>query len=286
MSATVGPVAGKIVRQFYEDGAYWGDAWVEDEQFVVNGHVSGYGAFEDAAQVTIASGDVYLSLNEQTPLTEFFQTWLSRRTAQPTLFSTTLDYLRIESLLGLIDEPARTICLKILADSRRLFESTQGSTHNHQVWPGGYIDHVTDGLNYARHLYAMTAALGRPLPFSLSDALLVFYLHDLEKPWRILVLPDGQAMNRAELSTKADFKAFREAKLAEYGRVLTPAQLNGLTYVEGELQDYSSTRRVMNELAAFCHMVDVWSARIGFAHPKVNDEWAGAGRFRTVSNND
>jgi hypothetical protein len=200
----------------------------------------------------------------------------------PHHFSTFLNYKRIERLLELIDEPARTVCLRILADNRALFERTQGSTHNHQVWVGGYIDHVTDGLNYARHLYAMTAALGRPLPFSLSDALLIFYLHDIEKPWRIQVHADGSAVNREGLDTKAAFKAFREAKLAEYGLTLTPAQLNGLTYVEGEMHDYSSTRRVMNELAAFCHMVDVWSARIGFARPKVDDEWVGAGRFRTT----
>ncbi|WP_060059910.1 hypothetical protein [Burkholderia ubonensis] len=198
----------------------------------------------------------------------------------------TLDYLRIEQLLELIDEPARAVCQRLLSDNRALFERTQGSTHNHQVWVGGYIDHVTDGLNYARHLYAMTSALGRPLPFSLSDALLVFYLHDLEKPWRILVLEDGSAVNRVGLDTKAAFKAFREDKLAEYGLTLTPAQLNGLTYVEGELRDYSSTRRVMNELAGFCHMVDVWSARIGYAYPKVDDEWVGAGRVRTVSHNE
>lgn len=202
---------------------------------------------------------------------------------QPQFFSCELDYLRIEAILELIDEPARGVCQRILAENRELFERTRGSTHNHQTWAGGYIDHVTDGLNYARHLYALTAALGRPLPFSLSDALLIFYLHDLEKPWRIQVQADGQVVNREGLDTKAAFKAFREAKLANYGLVLTPAQLNGLTYVEGELADYSSQRRVMNELAAFCHMVDVWSARIGYAHPKVDDEWPGAGRFRTAA---
>lgn len=202
-------------------------------------------------------------------------------TTEALVRSRTLDYLSIEALLEFIDEPARGVCQRILAENRDLFERTRGSTHNHQVWDGGYIDHVTDGLNYARHLYALTAGLGRPLPFSLSDALLIFYLHDLEKPWRIQVHADGQAVNRKGLDTKAAFKAFREAKLADYGLVLTPAQLNGLTYVEGELQDYSSQHRVMNELAAFCHMVDVWSARIGYAYPKVNDEWPGAGRFRT-----
>lgn len=194
-----------------------------------------------------------------------------------------LNYLPIDALLALIDEPHRASAQRLLQDHRPLFERARGSTYNHQTWDGGYIDHVTDGMNYARHLYTMTAGLGRPLPFSLSDALLIFFLHDLEKPWRILVQASGQAINKPGLDTKAAFKAFREAKLAEYGFVLTPAQKNGLTYVEGEGPDYKSTERVMNELAAFCHMVDVWSARIAFAYPSPSghDEWPGAERFRS-----
>lgn len=193
-----------------------------------------------------------------------------------------LDYLSIEGLLNLIDEPWRTPCLQILTEHRPLFESARGSTHNHQTWDGGYIDHITDGMNYARHLYALDASLGRPMHFSLSDALLIFYLHDLEKPWRILVQESGVAMNRPGLDTKDAFKQFRETKLAEYGLVLTPAQLNGLTYVEGEMGDYSSLRRVMNELAAFCHKVDVWSARQCYDYPKADgDEWTGATRVRS-----
>lgn len=191
------------------------------------------------------------------------------------------EYLRIEALLDRIDEPNRTACRKILNDNRMLFESARGSTHNHQTWDGGYLDHVVDGMNYARHLHAFDASFGRPLPFSESDALLIFFLHDLEKPWRIVVGRDGEASNRPGFDTKEAFKAFRERKLAEYGVVLSDAQMNALTYVEGEMKDYSSLRRVMNELAAFCHKVDVWSARGWFDHPKAEgDGWAGAGRFR------
>jgi hypothetical protein len=137
-------------------------------------------------------------------------------------------------------------------------------------------------MNLCRHLYAFLLATKRPLPFSLSDALLVFFIHDLEKPWRILV-ENGHASNREGLSTKEEFKEFREAKLVEYGLVLTPAQLNAFTYVEGEYKDYSSERRVMNELAAFCHMVDTWCARGWYDYPKEKgDEWADAKRFRSA----
>lgn len=83
------------------------------------------------------------------------------------------------------------------------------------------------------------------------------------------------------LTTKAQFKQFREDKLLEYGLRLTPEQLNGLIYVEGEISDYSSKHRVMNELAAFCHKVDNWCARGWYDYPKAeNDEWHGAQRFR------
>jgi len=192
-----------------------------------------------------------------------------------------LDYRIIDDCLKLIEEPNRSICHRILADNRALFETARGSTHNHQTWDGGYIDHVTDGLNYARHLYAFDAAFGRPLPFSLSDALLVFFLHDLEKPWRIIVNKRGEASNRKGLATKQEFKEFREERLAYYGLKLTPAQFNGFTYVEGEHNDYSSHRRVMNELGAFCHKVDVWCARGWYDYPKAEgDEWTGAARFR------
>jgi hypothetical protein len=202
-------------------------------------------------------------------------------TQKPRALSMILDYLPLAQNLAYIDSPAREACERLYAGNLHLFQTTPGSTHNHQTWPGGYVDHVTDGLNYARHLYQLDSALGRPLNFSLSDALLIFFLHDIEKPWRIQVDERGRASNRPGLDSKAAFKAFREQKLREYGIQLTPAQLNGLTYVEGELHDYSSERRVMNELAAFCHKVDVWSARQGFAYPKAEgDEWTGAGRFR------
>lgn len=192
-----------------------------------------------------------------------------------------LDYLPIEALVSMIDDPNREPCQRILEEHRCLFEKVRGATHNHHTWEGGYIDHVTDCMNYTRHLFAFVCAIGRPMPFALPDALLVMFLHDLEKPWRILV-QEGQISNRPGLTTKADFKAFREGKLVEYNIRLTPYQINAFTYVEGEGEDYTSLRRVKNELGAFCHKVDVWSARGWYDYPKAEgDGWEGAGRVRT-----
>jgi hypothetical protein len=196
---------------------------------------------------------------------------------------TTPKYFTIEELIGFIDEPNRTACMNILTENRALFERVRGSTHNHQTWDGGFIDHTTDVMNYAYHLYDFNASFGRPLPFTKSDGILIMFLHDLEKPWRIEVMPDGTVRNRPGLDTKAAFKQFREDKLAQYNLKLDKNQLNGLTYVEGEISHYSSTHRVMNELAAFCHQCDNWSARGWYGYPLAhNDPWVGADKVRTV----
>lgn len=194
-----------------------------------------------------------------------------------------LDYRTIDELVELIDEPNRSACLKLLDENRMLFERTRGSTFNHQIWPGGYIDHITDGMNYANHLYDFDSAFGRPLPFSKSDALLAFFLHDLEKPWAFGTDERGEPIRIVGFDTKVAMQKFREEKIASYGFVLSPQQVNGYKYAEGEQADYSSKHRVMNELAAFVHKIDNWSARGWYEYPKAEgDEWEGAGRFRTT----
>jgi hypothetical protein len=193
-----------------------------------------------------------------------------------------LDYWPLERLLKLLDATYGAVCLKLLTDHRARFEKTPGSRHNHQAWPGGYLDHITDCMNYARHLYALDCALGRPVPFLLKDALLVLFLHDLEKPFRIKSSSAGQYVNREGITSKLQFKELRQRLLTDYGISLNSAQRNALAYVEGEGADYSSERRVMGELAAFCHRVDVWSARQCHSYPRARtDEWIGATRFRS-----
>ncbi|MDO8496870.1 MAG: hypothetical protein Q7S43_05490, partial [bacterium] len=163
---------------------------------------------------------------------------------------------------------------------RRIFERCQGSTHNHQNWSGGYIDHITEVMNFAVLLWMATSLTGRRVP-KLSDALLVLFLHDIEKPWKYEEGPDGELQHRPQFKTAEDQHRFVERKIAEYGIVLNDEQLNALRYVHGELNDYSSRKRAMNELAAFCHMCDVWIARGWHDYPlENNDPCSGAGRLR------
>lgn len=182
-------------------------------------------------------------------------------------------YFTVEQLIEMVDEPNRSACKKTLADNYKLFQTVPGSAHNHQVWTGGYFDHVQEAMNIAVVLYKILNFL-RPLSFTLSDVLLVLFLHDIEKPWKYEVSSDGELQHIPELHTKTAQQEFRTKKLEEYGIVLTPEQKNGMKYVEGELDDYTNRRRVMGPLAAFCHLCDVTSARIWFDHPKTEgDSW-------------
>ena len=191
-----------------------------------------------------------------------------------------MTYRTIEELLDLIDEPNGSICKKILFDNRKLFQTVQGSTNNHQNWPGGYFDHVQEIMNIAILLYGQLSSV-RPLPFSLSDLLLVVYFHDIEKPWKYELREDGQLHHKSSMQTKEDHHRFRMAKLTEYGIVFTLEHENGIKYAEGELNDYSNRNRVMGPLACVAHMCDVCSARLWFSHPmKEKDPWVWARRIR------
>lgn len=193
-----------------------------------------------------------------------------------------MKYSTIEQMLELIDEPNRTACRRILDENRKLFQTVQGSTNNHQDWVGGYFDHIQEIMNIAILLYKQLNSV-RPLAFSLSDLLLVVYLHDIEKPWKYELRDDGELHHRLGMEKKEDHQRFRMEKLYEYGVQLTPKQENGIQYAEGELNDYSNRRRMMGPLACVAHMCDVCSARLWFDHPiEEDDPWAGAKRIRNT----
>lgn len=170
-----------------------------------------------------------------------------------------MKYFTITEMFEIIDEPNRTACQKLYSDNVELFNKMPGSSHNHQAWEGGYNDHIAEVMNICMMLYP--AYNVRKLNFSLSDALLVMYVHDLEKLWR-----DGEKYD------KAAERAFRFGKLKKYGFNLTEQHVNALEYVEGERDDYSNKKRVMNELAGFCHVADVTSARVWHDYGK-SKEW-------------
>jgi hypothetical protein len=178
-------------------------------------------------------------------------------------------------LLQRVDQPYRSAFQQLLAQHDALFRAARGSSHNHQAWAGGYADHVREVMNIAVALYDALGQL-RSLPFSLSDALVVLFVHDLEKPWAYEEV--GGAWRRRE-GLKENAHAFRLAKLAEAGVRLPEELERAVFFVEGEGSHYTNRSRGMSPLAAFCHMCDTASARLWHDCPRERDDpWVGAGR--------
>jgi hypothetical protein len=182
-----------------------------------------------------------------------------------------MKYYKLEEMLQMLNDPNRDRCIRLYKDNIERFNKAQGSSHNHQAWEGGYVDHITEVMNISILLYSAYSI--RKLNFSLGDALLVMFLHDLEKSWkdRVKELTDdwwGSA------PIKIVNEIVREEVIKKYEIALTEQQRNALKYVEGENNDYTSVRRKMNELAAFCHIADITSARLWHDQPNENDKWS------------
>lgn len=192
-------------------------------------------------------------------------------------------YLTLEALLAKVDDPNRTGCLKLLKNNEALFRDTYGSVHNHQTWKGGYYDHIVDAINIGVQIYLALEKTNRELPFTLSDVILIIFLHDIEKPWKYQYNEDGEREIIPELISKEAQHVFRASKLAEYGIFLNNMQRNAMLYAEGENSAYSPNERVMKELGAVVHCADILSARVFYNYPmESNDPWIGAKRVNTT----
>lgn len=190
-------------------------------------------------------------------------------------------YSSLDLMLAQIPGTNGEACRQICNDFRELFDTAPGSSHNHQVWPGGYSDHITDAMNTVGLLFDSLAATGREMPFKRSDALLVIFLHDLEKPFKFTLDEAGNLTDNPDIPDKATRTRKRLEVIEQYGIELDEQQANALKYVEGiRDEDYTPKARVMGELAALCHCADILSARMWYNYPlpEGEDEWSGAFR--------
>jgi len=145
---------------------------------------------------------------------------------------------------------------KFHEDHFDLMSKSKGSKKKHQNWIGGYLDHISQCFDIAEKIYK---TLNLKEFFELDSALKVLYFHDVEKIWKYTTgLPEN--FNKDE---------YLYVELAhKYNIIFTDDEKNALKYVHGEGDDYCS-ERVMNELAAFCHAVDIMSARIFYDEKKI-----------------
>jgi len=183
-------------------------------------------------------------------------------------------YYSLEDAISLIDSPNREICFRVLSENKYLFKNARGSKTKHQAWPGGYLDHIKETMNLAILLYNSLESTKRRIPFNLSDSLLVMFLHDIEKPWKQLRKNEIKLEDERGKKDEDEIKKFKSQLIHKYGFKLNSDHQNALRYVEGENKDYDTHKRISNELAAFCHMCDYWSARGWHDFPKKEkDTW-------------
>ncbi|MDQ2973458.1 MAG: hypothetical protein M3Q79_03195 [bacterium] len=194
-------------------------------------------------------------------------------------------YCGLDDLLSQIEGSNGLACKKIYADYKHLFETAPGASHNHQTWPGGYADHIADAMNIVSIIFD-TLDNVRPLVFSKSDALLVIFLHDLEKPFRYSYDNNGNILADPKLSNKSAKSNKRLDVISRYNIQLNEQQTNALRYVEGVREsEYSPGARTMGELASLCHCADTLSARLWYNHPlpEGKDTWEGSTRANSLA---
>lgn len=176
----------------------------------------------------------------------------------------------LEELLKKMDFKQRIVCDRIRGDFASSFDVIPGSSHNHQAWRGGYKDHIEEIMNVACVLYESLGGR-RKLRFSLSDALFLLFLHDMDKVFHCEVTASG-FLWKSEY-TKSSIKEIEKLLKKRYRYSLREDQINALKYVHGEGKGYSLQKRVMNPLSAFIHCCDIISARIWFNKGRDDEYW-------------
>lgn len=177
-------------------------------------------------------------------------------------------YYKLNDFLEMIDEPNRSSCRKIYLDNKKMFDKSKGSNVKHHSWVGGYIEHVEETMNIGINLYNTLNGL-RKLDFSLSDVLILLFLHDLEKPWKYA----GTEKESEYVRGFSDYNDFIKEKINEYNFKLSDYQLKELKYIHGEGDDYDPNRNIQGPLSAFIHTCDVLSARVWHEFPKEKHKW-------------
>ena len=148
-------------------------------------------------------------------------------------------------MLGSNNEDAKSLLAmcRFHEDHKKAIYTCFGSSGNHQFWLGGYADHI----NACFSIYDSLPEIYKKYPT--SSVYKVLYFHDVDK--------------LARHSGDSSCEYLREGILkTEYKDIFDKNEINALTYIHGEGKDYNKNYRVMGELAAICHVVDITSARI------------------------
>jgi hypothetical protein len=171
-----------------------------------------------------------------------------------------MQYKKLDYFLKKIEGPNSFKCQKLFEDFKERFKASPGALRKHQAWKGGYIHHLEETMNLGKAFFEKMNSF-RELPFSLSDVILVLFLHDLEKPFRYVP-------TKKEFFDDIEKHNFIESLIKKYKIKLNLNHKNALQYIHGEGESFHRTKRIQKPLAAFVHCLDTLSARVWFDEPK------------------
>ena len=164
--------------------------------------------------------------------------------------------------LNQVDEKNKEKLFSLWNENREIMLKAPGSKIKHQSWKGGYLVHLVDTMMYAESMI-LDIENRFDIKISFSSAILVLFLHDLEKPWKYVL--------KHKFANEKEKKEFINFLLEKYKIILNDDEKNALKYIHGEGGEYSPDVRVQKPLAALCHAADNNSARISFDKiPKIN----------------
>lgn len=194
-----------------------------------------------------------------------------------------LNKVKLKDFIAAMDSDNKAAIWAIYKHYEDLLYTHPGSSHNHQAWPGGLVDHLAEVCRYAYTDYEVIECgndptFGQPLHrFYFDDqAMIAIFCHDAEKfvvygnkddprcaPFLIMA---ADATSKVE-KEKIKWHVLEHWRV-KFGLELNEEVINAIKYTHGEGDDYSNTQRVMNPLAVLVGNADRRSARIGFNRGK------------------
>lgn len=126
--------------------------------------------------------------------------------------------------------------------------------HQRREW--WYYDHIAEMLLLWERLYLEMNQF-KKLQFNFESVIKIVLLHDIEKPFNY-TNDWKEIMKKWKLNNQSIFAYITH----KYYIKLNDDELNWIRYIHWEGNDYSEKERIMKPLAAFCHILDVASARI------------------------
>lgn len=181
----------------------------------------------------------------------------------------------VEILNQIVDEDLKTKLLIMHDALRPQMELMPAAVSHHHFWTGGILQHISEVMTIVQVLYRIMERIrGTPTTFTMDDAILVAYIHDLDKLERY----ERNTTNWKTKGVAYPFKAKEDlltcestgliaTKCAQYRIELSREHLHSLAFHHGGFSEYMSSVYVkyqpeMSPLATLLHCADLMSGFI------------------------